>query len=312
MANDTDFQSGFIQNLDLLLDLRIRLVVVAASVAVMSVIGVSFIVLNRTRHTPRTARFLSSTLLVFDFIAALMYAIRKLVEDVNWNYMFQLSAMGFSFLGYINIAIMSVERLVVFHWPNFYLRKVTFSPFRKLCYAIWVTYESVWAFECIACYTFIGDSKRETAFCFTSVLQRHMRFVFLTTTTIACLCLIKISFIIASQSKKTSGKMNTRQNNRSTVVVFICIINYVVTTICVFAITFLIKEVHIRRMCNDLLMLANGLVDTCAYVLWFRECRLELLKILSCLFPSLKTKAEEMRIRIFDISTFDKQTLSQK
>ncbi|KAH3693591.1 hypothetical protein DPMN_081055 [Dreissena polymorpha] len=49
-------------------------------------------------------------------------------------------------------------------------------------------------------------------------------------------------------------------------------------------------------------MLFNGLVDTCVYVLWYRECRLELLKMAAKVFPYLQAHTERMRLEVFEIS----------
>lgn len=303
-------QDGYSSNLDSMLDIRIRILVAAVSVVIMTMNWISFIALYRTRHTPRTARFLSASLLVFDFVASFMYTVRKTVMDSRYSLMFQLFAMGCNFLGYIDIAIMSIERLVLFHWPNFYLRSVSFGMFKRACLTIWTIYSCEWIIECATCYIFVDLSDVNSLFCFSRVIQRHLVTVYASSTLISCFCLAKISFIISQQSAKTSGRKNTWQNNKATAVVLICIVNYLITTAVGVVMTYLIKELYIRRIMNDLLMVTNAFVDTCIYVLWFKECRMEILKLFSHVIPCFNKKAEKMRMDIFDIMTYSKHTPS--
>lgn len=309
MEPHSDFRNGYNQNLDTVLDIKIRIVLVLVSLVILFVNGISFIALKRTRHTPRTAKFLSSSLLVFDFVATLMYTIRRLITDTQLNFLFQILAMSFNYLGFIDIAIMSIERLILFHWPNFYIRKITLSAFRRICFASWVLYILFWLSDCIMCYVAVDDNDPKTIYCFTDVIHRHIRIVYWSTTMVSCVCLMKIIVIITNQSSKMTGNKTVWHTNKSTMVVLICIVNYIITTVCGFFITYFVEEAYLRRLFNDLLMICNGLVDTSVYVLWFKECRLEILKILGKMFPSLNKYAEAMRIIVFDITTYNNQVL---
>lgn len=310
MSDLSDFRNGYNQNLDTVLSLKLRLAMVVVSVVILFLNGVSIVAIYRTRHTPKTARFLSTALLIFDFVATAMYTVRRLVENTKDNFIFQIIAMGFNYLGYLDIAIMSVERLVVFQWPNFYIRRVTFTSLRVVCFVIWTLYGIIYAFECGLCYANVDDNDPDTIYCFTRVIHDQLRIIYGSTTTVSCFCLIKICFIIGSQAQKTKGSRHSWNSNKSSIVVLVCVINYLVSTICVTVMTYTIEEAYIRRLTNDLFMIANGFVDTCVYALWFKECRLELLKILGRVFPKINRKIHVMRIEIFDISTYQKRTLS--
>lgn len=136
---------AYTNNLDFFVDVEIKVSIFIVSVLVLIFTGISFIALLRTRSTPKRARFLSAALLVFDFLSTLMYTIRKIVEDPRYNLMFQLIAMACSYSAYINIAIMSLERLLMFEWPIFYLRYVRFCWMKIFCVAIWSTYLGIYA-----------------------------------------------------------------------------------------------------------------------------------------------------------------------
>lgn len=309
MANITGFINGYNENLDFMLELEFRLAMIVTSSVVVIVIGVSFLALQRTHHIPQTARFLSSSLLIFDFLGLLIYTFRKLIEDTRYNLMAQLAAMGFNFLAYLNVAIMSVERLLVFQWPNFYLRNVKFSVFKKICLIIWILYEVSWAADVGMCYKLVDESDPESFRIFTAVIQRHVKMVYWTSAFVSCICLIKVSFIIIKQSRKTSvgGRKSTLQNYKSTMVVMVCIVSYMVTIVVSMALTYFITEAYWRRMANDLLIICNCLVDTVAYVLWFKECQMEIYIMFGYIFPRFIKKADKLRVEVFNVMAYDKK-----
>lgn len=312
MANLSFSRNGYHENLDFMLAPHFRISLIIACGVVTFINGVSFLALNRTRHMPQTAKFLSSALLVFDLASVAIFGVRKLIEDVQYNLVLQYLAMGFNFLAYVNIAIMSVERLIVFHWPNFYLRTVTFSAFKRVCIVVWILYKISWLVDVGLCYVFVDDVDPETQLCFTLVIERHVKIIYWTSTFISCICLAKISFIIAKQSRKNADKKGKNwQNNKSTIVVSICIVNYLFTTASSAIMTFSISEAYIRRAAHDVVMIINSLVDISAYVLWFKECRMELFKMLGKVFPVFMKKAERLRVEVFDIVTFSNKNIQE-
>ena len=308
MANLSEteiFRNGYSQNLDFMVDSYYRLSLVAVSVVVLFINGISFLALIRTRHIPPTVKFMSTSLLAFDFVSTLIYTARKLIEHIAANLLLQYLAMGLNFLAYINIAIMSVERLVVFNWPNFYLRTVTFHTYKKFCFVVWILYETAWLVDVGLCYVRVDDNDPGSHSIFTQVIERHVSIVYWGSTFVSCICLFKVTSIIAKQSRKTGVKNSkSLQSNKATIIVFICIINYLTTTTVSAILAFTIARAYVRRFASDVLVLINCLVDTCAYVLWFKECRMELFKMFSWVSPSFVKKAEDLRVEVFDIMTY--------
>ena len=313
MSNLTTYNGvllGYSTSLDTLLDIRLRVAVFILSVIVMTFNSICFIALCRTRHTPRSARFLSLALLIFDNLASATFAIRRFVPVARYNLGFQLTALGFIYLSYVAIALMSVERLVVFQWPNFYLRRVTLGLSRKIAITIWTSYFTLWTFECTRCYIMVDLANIETLMCFEYLIARYVIATHLCATLLSCICLMRISLIIVKQTSKTSGKRKTIQTYKSTVIVLLCVLNTILNTACGFILVYTVKNNYDRRATTDIQTVINGFLDTCVYVLWYKECRLELMKMFTRWFPSLNKNVEDMRISIFEIMTYrtDSQT----
>ena len=295
-----DGYDGYPLNLDSFTDLRIRIALFIVSVLILVFNGTSFAALNRTRQTPKTARFLSSALLVFDFVAVFMFTMRKLVQDGKYNLLIQMLAMGWSFVAYVNIAIMSLERLLVLQWPIFYLRNQSFSIFRTTSMIIWIlclTFYSVYMITCMSIHYTEVDAKA----CFEPMLYLFIQATVPTSSLVSCICLAKIICLI----KRHSHGKSTFASFKSTVTVFLCCFNYLIVAFLYAGILmFTVTNNYKRRLYMDLIMLLNALADTCVYVLWYKECRLEVLKICAVVCPSLNNRIERMRLHIFDIVTY--------
>lgn len=304
MYNLSTRQNGYSTNLDEFIDIEIRLAVFIVAFLVMVFNGTAFVALCRTRHTPQNAKFLSSALLLFDNLASLSLTLRNFVREAKYNLLFQLMALGWIQLSYVEIAIMSIERLVVFQWPNFYLRKVTLGKTKKACFVIWTLYLGLFTFKYTWCYIAEYPSVTDPEICLENVILQFATGTHLTSTVVACSCLTRISFIIINQSSKTYGKRRSFKTHKSTVVVLICVLNSILNSICAFLLVFMVEQNYTRRLASDIQTILNGFLDTWVYVLWYKECRLELLKMFNRIFPSFDMKAERMRIEIFEINIY--------
>lgn len=303
--NGTSNNDGYPVNLDFETDLRIRIVIFSFSVIILIFNGISFVALNHTTHIPKSSRFLSSALLVFDFVSLFMFTARKLVQDGRYNLLIQMLAMGWSFVAYINIAIMSLERLIVIQWPNFYLSRFSISKFRAISLAIWtvcLAFYSTYITSCIA----LHYTEAAASACFDPMLNMFIQVTVSISAVVSCVCLGRITILIRRHSNKSS----TLSNYKSTIVVFLCCLIYLVTAIFYAVILQLtVTNNQLRRVCMDVIMCFNVLADSCVYVWWFREGRLEILKMFAVIFPSLRMRIDKMRIEIFDIMTYSSRSI---
>lgn len=290
-------------NLDAMVDTEFQVFVITASVLILSINGLCLVALNRTKHTPKVARFLSSALLVFDFVTVLLYTIRKMVSPGRLNMTIQAFGIGWSFLTHLNIAIMSIERLIVFQWPNFYLRRVTFSTFRKVAFTVWIVYMISWTVGSFRC-TFCCLTETGIRICFLDVVMKYIMITFPLSSVVSCCCLTRIVVIIQLQASKLKEVGCSVRKHKSTIVVMLCCFNSVVTMIIhVVILLFTLQDNVKRRIILDSVMIVNGFVDTFVYVLWYKECRLEILKLLAKSCPVLENRVENFRKNVFHIPT---------
>lgn len=278
-------------------------VLTAAATLCLVFSALSFVAINKTRNIPRTACFLSSSLIFFDSATTLTYATRKFVEDSHVLNIITVIGLGWSYASFVNVAIMAVERLIIFQWPYFYMRHVTYGACVKLLVVVMVVFLGAWTAEWISCF-FTKTGFWNIRRCLDPIVIKYMTATFATLFLVILTCFIKIIIIISKQRNKVQPQSETStRNHRSTIVVFLCCINYFLTALINIALVYTLAEITIvvRRTILDVLYMLNGLVDTCVYVLWYKECRYELLKLLACLVPPLKPKVEHMRVEIFDI-----------
>lgn len=274
--------------------------------------AMSFVAINRTKCIPRTACFLSSSLLFFDCATTLTYATRKFITDSHVLQIITLIGLGWSYASFINVAIMALERLIVFQWPYFYTRRMSYQTSIKILLAVMVVYVGSWTCEWVACF-FKTEGFWNSRDCLEPVAFRYMTATFAALLLVIVICFTKILTIIIKQRSKVQPNSETvSRTNRSTIVVFLCCVNYVFTALINIVLVYTNRQVPIvvRRTILDTLYMLNGIADTFVYVLWYRECRYELLKMVAVCVPSLRPKVEQMRVLIFEIMTGETNTSS--
>ena len=116
------------------------------SIVFMVFTAIALIALNKTKHTPKTARFLSSALLLMNFLTVFTYTVRRFITDSTTTVAVQVIGVGWSLLALCTIGIMSIERLIAFIFANFYLQKVTISKMKRIVIGTWAIESFVYLF----------------------------------------------------------------------------------------------------------------------------------------------------------------------
>ena len=122
---------------------------------------------------------------------------------------------------------------------------------------------------------------------------------------ISIICYIKIYIIIKSETKLSRRKHVSAKQYKATSAVFVYLLIITMTSIYYLLLIFLnLSHVNLR-FGMDIGATVNCILDPLVYVFWFRECRMEILKMFTvCLpyLPSLERRIEQMRLDIFHIS----------
>ena len=277
----------------------VRAGLITTSIVLLVFSLAALVALSRTKTIPTTARTLSSSLLWFDSATMLAFAFRNMVDDSFISNLLTMFGLTMSSASFVNIAVMSFDRVICFQWPYFYIRHFTHGSYVIVYYMIIVgtiiPFIALWIDCCVTMPSFW-----EIRQCLLPLTT-----VFLASSHVICVlicipCFVWITVIVIKNQRKERSKKDIS----STISVVVCSINYGFTTI--IALTFLFTACHttiiLRRTISQLLYMMNGFVDTCVYVLWFKECRYQLLNIVGVLVPALRQKIARMRNEVFDLS----------
>lgn len=284
---------------------EIKLAFNAVAFVLLSFSAVSLASFQRTRNTPKTAKLLSSALILFDFCTTLSFALRKFITNQRLNIMINFIGIGWSFLAYINVALMSIERLVIFEWPNFYLRHVSHTVAKRLSVFIWISFSVCYLTQFFLC---VQDQSYKGIVCLSFLAVDYIKIMFPLVAVISLVCFGIILAIIRKQTERNYQKNSgILRQSKPTLAVFVCVMSFILTTSVYICFSMIASfDVNVRRLILDALAMVNQFVDTCVYIVWYQETRLELMKMFSCLHPSMLLRAEQMKIQIFRIVTYDK------
>lgn len=274
-------------------DILVSLVLVSGTVVCFVFSGLSLVALNRTRNIPKTARTLSSCLLALDCSTVATFAFRRLISDTLLTHIVTMIAIGWSSASFMMIALMSIDRLILFQFPYFYTRKFTNGIYTGVYFVVVALYLSLYSTQWVYC-TVLGSVSISEC----SGIASNISATKMVSACVSIICFTWILVIIVKQK----NEQRPRSESKSTVVVFLCCINYAVTGVISTVISASLQELtlNIRRVIVDVLYIFNGFADTCFYVLWFNECRYELLKIIATICPTLKGRVERMRADVTD------------
>lgn len=262
----------------------------------------------RTRTVPKTAKFLSCGLLAFDSLGIFFLNIRRFYQGlinmhlITFGYVFCLTA-------YMNVTIMSCDRYLIFSRPFDYVRYE--KGFRTSVAVVWFFYSfSTGIGAYVHCFSRFTDITTLSN-CNIGYLTSLMKIVFPVIIILSSIFFIKVLIII--YRLKASKRCATRLREfKSTVVMMSCVANFYMVA---FVLAFLVVvpvERNVKRLIADILFIVNGIFDTLAYVLVFRECRMVLIRAFGCCCRKAKDKAEEMRIEIYNIVLSAKKVSSNK
>lgn len=281
-------------------DTAIRASLVTVGTLLLAFTVLALVALNRASSIPKTACRLCSSLLLFDSAATFTFILTDFITDLITLNLISLIGFGWCNAAFINIAVMCIDRVILFQWPYFYVRRFTNGSYVIIYYVIIFTYVVSYTGQWIKC--FINDvSLWDVRQCMNIIIIENMTAAFVTGLVVSIPSFLLIIIIIIKQRQRE----RSRNESRPTIAVFVCCINYSVTIIACFILTYTVCYVKIvyRRVATKIVFMLNGFVDTCVYVLWFKECRYELLKIVGHVVPVLKTKVERMRTEVFDVNT---------
>ena len=284
----------------------IPLVVLYTSISFATLIlcSLSLVAISRTKKTPYATKLLSVTLLTYDILFLILSCVCKLF-DYSDIYVVSHMARGFQIAAQMVVGAMALERLFVLNWPYVYLRVVTGRVIRCACCVLFLfTFTQFYGIRAVMCYL-----RNKAINC---GLTYSVYFILVSTLIpgISFISYIKIYRIIRNSGRQLQLKQTIRQY-KGTIASFLVLINATVTQLLCLAFSLLyfarnsngIKESGLVATLADWGNLLNCIVDPLIYVIWFRETRMELLKLVQGMCPWVKPKIEMMRNEIYHLPT---------
>jgi len=272
-------------------DIRLTLSVVIACVIVWDVFAA--MIIRRTRRTPENMRFLSSALVLLDAMIMFCRIGRNMFEADDIQEAWKFAGTTFLLSYNVTIAMMSIERNLVFFSYRLYLNYCQPDVVRKYAGRVWICCVLLYPVVRYSCKAFQKTEEKcntlmKTAFA--SVLPIVILFSFA--------CYINMAIVVR---RKATGADQRVWGNRNTNLSFAYLLTTTANLILVCIDLIAKPDKRWTHLMYDLAMFCNGLSDPILYIFWFRETRLVLLQLF-CRFK-MKTKIEKMRMEIFDIVT---------
>ena len=266
----------------------------------------SFIAIRRTKKTPYATKVLSLGLLCCNINFLILSGISRCVAFEEFG-IIQHVARGFHISAQYMVCGMAIERYIVINKPYMYLRIATEKRTHIVCGSVMVTgFVLTMLVRGLGCY---ARGRFQSCGLIMSVY-----FV------VICVVLQLISFICYGSVSGTICRKETTQlndfnhrfsENKGTMVSVMYLLNTTLNTLAYIGLSSIKLKMSLDGeessgeliIWADLIKLVNCFIDPFIYIIWFRETRMEILKLFQVFCPSLKPKIEQMRVEIFNIQT---------
>ena len=298
--------------------------IIYVTVCVISVLISSFSItaLRRTKRIPYSAKFLSTGLLCFDSIYIISITVRKFVKDPLYNTSLNVLSTQVLQLAYVTVALMSLERFLMFKKPMVYIKKCKKTFLHTTAAILWAT--TIIVFQTVRygfCYV---KFKSYYVFVKAGLCNQIVTFYYASLVVlvlaISMTCYWGIFNIVKRQlanaeKRKISfaSTANLLRTYKSTSLVLVYLLVILITSVTYALIITYIKfmnlEVAYVRISLETISMMNCLLDPFLYVMWFKESQMQLLLIFSR-FSLCEQKAATMKYQIFDIVTSSTKTSS--
>lgn len=303
-------------------EVKVVFVFVACVSTISTLSAITF--LHRAKKVPYAAKFLSIGLLTFDVLFIVTSTIRKFVLHPYINLNIQTLVTMWLQLVVVTVVLMAIERYILISKPLWYLIHVTVRKVRTIVVSAWIIECFVWLFVRYGiCYIKFQSVWVVTkpGFC-NNIMSMSYAILLVTGFVISCTCYWKIFRII--QSTVTSGHIMSISDTvkvirtyRSTSIVFVFILVITCTTLAYVAIIIFIQLGLLnqtgRRISIEIVSLFNCILDPFLYAIWFKECRLEMLKCIAFVFRWPRERVDKMQIEVYNIVTteFKAKTITE-
>ena len=268
----------------------------AASFATLPLCLVIFAGIARTKKTPYPTKLLCMGLLSYNCLFLIFAGVSKLFPHEE-SFLLRNLSRGFQMAAKILVAFMAYERFFVLNWPYIYLKKSK-KLIRNVCLTIIVL-------------SFLHFALLKGTICYArGQYYKCLGNIYLP---VVFVLILVSSFAVFTQIYTlTRRKSLPARQYKATIASFLYLVNCTVFMglylgLSVYNAFFWAKdEAPVPDgwlyQLSDVIYVVNCITDALIYGLWFREVRLEILKVVAACFPSLESYVEQMRLDVFAIA----------
>lgn len=276
----------------------------------------AIIVLRRTRRIPVAAKFLTTGLLMFDFMYLITVSLRKFITIPLYNTTLQVLSTTVLQLAYTTVTLMSLERFLMFYKPMKYMKICTERLVYITASIIWTVTVTVFLMVRYAvCYS-IFESENvfiEAGKC-NQIVTIYYSVLVTLVLGISTVCYWNIFNIVKKQLERCertavtfASTVNVLRTYKSTSLVLVYLLVIISTSLTYAIIIVFIRYMNLGidsvRLSLETCSIVNCMIDPFLYVLWFKESQMEVCKLLARFSKKFQKKADDMKYEVFDIVT---------
>lgn len=258
-----------------------------------------FFALRKTRHSPLMARFLVCSAIEFHCLLVLLCLFRKFFTSLQANIVVMTTLLGITDIMVVNVTIIAVERLIGFRYPFFYRQYLMKRRAKCFVIGLWILAAANVA-PFVKCNQELRDETNlNVETCVTETTWIRL-VLFITCFMLMISCTVYIVIFITLKGREY-GLEKKAKHYKLSMALLLSGLNFFVISIALKVLCHMPVDFITRSVVFECCIMLNGVIDTTVYVMWFPECRLELLKFLVVCFPKLERKIEQMRLQVFQI-----------
>ena len=255
---------------------------------------VIFAGIARTKKTPYPTKLLCMGLLCYNCLFLIFACVSKLFPHEE-SFLLRNLSRGFHTAAQIVVAFMAYERFFVLNWPYLYLKKKSKRLVRNVSLSIIVL-------------SFLHFAILKGTVCYAR--GQYYKCIMNIYFPVACALVLVSSFAAFAQIYTVIRRKSLAMRQyRATIVSFMYMVNCTVFMGVYLGLslynTFVwasdadpVPDGWLYQL-SDVIYVVNCVTDALIYGLWFREVRLEILKMVAARFPSLESYVEKMRVDVF-------------
>lgn len=295
---------------------KIALTCFAVCVTLFQILSIG--VIRNARRTPANFRLLSLGLIVIDGIFIWCIWARVWFASTPMQVFIDRTCFAVGVIQFNTISLMTFERYMLFTDHRRFIKYFHPRNNKRIACLFWISLAALYVMLRMSVCTAVVGEVQENGPCYKYSGQAVATVSFLAVAASVLAC-IRIFLVIREKKRSmknhltAKGEFNpsavqsygSKNDERSSYLVFLYTFSSVMGMLGLAA-----YFVRAHPGTGDTyflgalgVMLVSAILDACLYVFWFKECRMQLLKMCACCSSKVQRKVDTMRIEIYDIVT---------